>query len=261
MIGLIAGGGDLPKIFLRNAKESVITVALTGDADKNIKKCAKKIYWERIGNVNKIINVFKKEKVKKVCMTGKVNKAGAFLGIRPNLRTLRVLLSLKDGKDTTLLTGLINEFEREGIRVVSPLIYLKDLIAKKGILTKRKPAAQEYKDIKFGLKTAKKLADMDIGQTIIVKNRMVLAVEAIEGTDETIKRGGMFGRNNSVCIKVARTKQDLRKDIPGIGTNTIYAMSKAKVSCIAIESGKMLIANQLKVVKLAERLNICVIAI
>ena len=261
MIGLIAGGGELPILFLNNAKEDVVTVALTGDAGSGIKRHARKIYWERVGNVNKIIKIFKKEKIKKISMTGKVNKINVFLGIKPNLRTLRIIMSLKDGKDTTLLSRFISEFEKEGIKVVSPLIYLKGLLAKKGILTRRKPTVREMQDIKFGFPIAKKLADMDIGQAVVVKNKMVLAVEAIEGTDEAIMRGGKLGKNSSVCVKAARTKQDLRMDIPGIGVNTIMSLKKANIPCIAIESKKILIANEEKVIKLAERLNICIVSV
>lgn len=264
MIGLIAGSGRIPLEFIKNAKVrnvKVVTVGLIGEADISIEKYADKIYWGKVSNFNKIVGIFKNENVKKIVMIGKFHKQKLLKGFNPDKKTLKVLKSLKDYKDITLLSAIINEFKKEGIKILPSTLFLENLVAKKGILTIRCPSENEMKDIKFGFKIAKKLADMDIGQTIIVKNKIVLAVEGIEGTDETIKRGGIKGFGNAVCIKVARTEQDLRMDMPAVGVNTIKMLKKYDIFCLAIESKKMLIVDKEESIKLANKFNICVVAI
>lgn len=264
MIGLIAADGKLPLIFARAAKEKklpVVCVAIVPLANSNLKKYVKKIYYERAENFSRIINIFKEEKIKEVVMLGKFYKENFFSRFNPDKRTLGILNSLKDKKDTTLVLGIINEFKKEGIRIVPATLYLKDLIAKKGILTKRKPAHNEMKDINFGFGIARKLADLDIGQTIVVKDKMVLAVESLEGTDETIKRGGAIGKGGAVCIKVARTNQDLRIDTPVIGPRTIKVLNKSKISSLVIESNKMLIIDEKEVIETADKEGISIISI
>jgi len=264
MIGVIAGSGRIPLEFVKNAKrknEKIIIVGLVGEADKSIKKYVDRVYWEKVGNFNKIVEIFKKEGVKEITLLGKVHKQNLLKKFSPDEKTLKVLKSLENYKDITLLSAIISEFEKEGIKVLPSTLFLEDLIVNEGVLTKRSPSQNEMEDIKFGFNIAKKLADTDVGQTIIVKNKMVLAVEGIEGTDETIKRGGKFGGGNAVCVKVARTNQDLRMDVPVVGLNTIKVMKKFGVSCLAIESKKMLIIDKEEAIKLADKSDICIVAV
>ena len=264
MIGLIAGSGKLPLIFSKNAKkngEKILVIALIDEADKKIQRYADKLFWERPGNLTNIIKILKREKIQRVSMLGKVHKINLFSSFMPDLKTLKILMTLKDKKDITILKRVIWEIEKNGIRVMPVTFYLENCLSKRGSLTKRKPNKKELRDINFGFPIAKRLANMDIGQTIVVKDRIILAVEGIEGTDETIKRGGILGRKNAVCIKVARSKQDLRMDIPAIGIDTIKTLVRFKVNCLAIESNKMLIVEKEKLIKLAERSNICVVSV
>ncbi|MFH1824512.1 MAG: UDP-2,3-diacylglucosamine diphosphatase LpxI [Candidatus Firestonebacteria bacterium] len=264
MIGLIAGSGRIPLEFIKNAKErnvKVVTIGLIGEADSSLEKHSYKVYWEKASNFNKIIGIFKNENVKKIVMLGKFHKQKLLEGFNADKKTLKVLKSLKDYKDITLLSAIINEFKKEGIKILPSTLYLERLVANKGVLTIISPGKSEMEDIKFGFKIAKKLADMDIGQTIIIKNKVVLAVEGLEGTDETIKRGGTLGKGNAVCIKAARTNQDLRMDVPAIGVNTIKMLKKYGISCLAMESKKMLIIDKEKVVKSANKYNICIVVI
>ncbi len=232
MLGLVAGGGLLPVYFCRNAKKDgkkIITVAIKNEADKSLWKHSKEIYWYDIGDFGKAINTFKKLGIRKVFIVGKVRKVRLFSALKPDMRLFKLFMSLRNKKDSTLIQAVIKEFEKEGIKILPMTVYLKPLLAKKGVLTKRKPCRQEIEDIKYGFKEAKKLADADIGQTVIVKDKKVITVEGAEGTDETIKRGGHLAGDGAVCVKVARTVQDMRIDIPGAGVETIKQLAKANI--------------------------------
>ena len=262
MLGLVAGGGLLPVIFCRNAKKDgkkVFTVAIKHEADKALAKYSKEIYWYDIGDFGKAISTFKKLGIKKACVVGKVRKVRLFSALKPDMRLFKLFMSLKNKKDSTLIQAVIGEFEKEGIKILPMTVYLKPLLAKKGVLTKRKPGKKELEDIKFGLKAAKKLADADIGQTVIIKNKKIVTSEGIEGTDETIKRGGLISKEGAVCVKAARTLQDMRIDIPGAGVETIKQLAKANIRCLAVEAGKMLLIDKKQIKKEADKNKICVV--
>ena len=264
MIGLIAGSGKLPCLFakrVKEKKEKLVVVALKNEANPADYKFADKVYIERVENLSGQIKVFKKEKVRDAVMLGKIKKVNLFSGGIPDLRILKLFLLLKDRKDSTLLTAIIKEFARKGIRIISPLKYLRTEIPQRGVLTRRRPNKEEMENIKFGFPLAKKLADMDIGQTLVVKNKMVLVVEAIEGTNEAIRRSGKFTRGRGICIKAARTKQDFRMDIPVVGIETVKALKKAGITCLAIEADKMLMPGKEKVKNFADKKGISIIAL
>jgi hypothetical protein len=264
MIGLIACGGSLPLIFAKAAKKKKIrlaVIAVQDMASTAIKKYADKYYVENIGKMGRMIRHFKKEGVKEAFMLGKVRKARLFKEMKPDLLTLGMLFMAKDNKDMTRLLSVIREFKKNGIKIMPVTHILKDLIAKKGVITKRAPSKREMKDIRFGLPIAKKIADLDIGQTVVVKDRDVLAVEGIEGTDSAILRGGKLARKGAVVVKVARTKQDMRVDVPGIGVETVRALKRAGVSCMAIQAGKMLVIEKEKIRNLAARFGISIICV
>ncbi len=264
MIGLLAGGGNLPLIFAKNAKKSgeqVITVAIKGEAKSSLNRWSDQIYWYNIGDLGKAIKAFKKHGVRRISIVGKVRKIRLFSILKPDVKLFRIFMRLANKKDATLIGAVIKEIEKEGIKVLPMTIYLKDLLTKKGVLTKRKPTSKERSDIRFGFPLAKKLADADTGQAVIIKDKILIAAEGAEGTDEMIKQSAKTSGNRAVCIKVARTKQDMRIDIPGIGPGTISRLKKAKISCLALEAGKMFIAEKEKVIKEAEKHGICVIVI
>ncbi|MFH1074924.1 MAG: UDP-2,3-diacylglucosamine diphosphatase LpxI [Candidatus Firestonebacteria bacterium] len=262
MIGLVAGGGLLPVYFCKNAKKAgkkVITVALKNEADKALEKHSHKIFWYDIGDFGKAINIFKKLGIKKAFVVGKIRKVRLFSALKPDMRLFKLFMSLRNRKDFALIRAVINEFEKEGIEILPMTVYLKPLLAKKGVLTERKPGKKEIEDIKYGFKAAKKLADADIGQMVIVKNKKVITAEGIEGTDEAIKRGGLLSKSGAVCVKVARTVQDMRIDIPGAGVETIKQLAKANIKCLALESGKMFLIDKNKIKKEADKNKICVV--
>jgi len=264
MIGLIACGGPLPGMFAENAAkrgEELVIIGVKGMAEPGLKKFAKIYYEGNIFRLGAMIKIFKEEGVNKAGMLGRIEKVDLFRDFRPDLKTLRLVLGAKDRRDISLLKALVGGFEKEGIKIIPVTKYLSEHIATKGVYTRRKPSPMELADIKFGIPIAKAITDLDVGQTIVVKNKNVLAVEAVERTNKALLRGGTLGGKGSVAIKTARTKQDMRMDVPGIGVETIETMIKGNLSCIAIEAGKMLLIEKEKTVKLADKNRIAIIAV
>ena len=264
-LGLIAGRGDFPLLFAKAARTkgiSLICVALKDETSLELESLVDKIYWVSLGEVKKVIEIFKKEKINKAVMLGGIKKT-RFFGEKPKLdeSSNLILRVAKDRRDMTLFKAAAMILRLSGIRLVSALICLQDNVARKGCLTKKAPTQNEWTDIRFGFKIAKRLAALDVGQTVTVKDKVILSVEAIDGTDEAIKRGGALGKGDVVVVKVARPNQDLRFDIPVIGIHTIQSLREAKASVLAIEKNKTLIINKEELVKLADAAGISIVVI
>lgn len=263
-LGIIAGDGSLPVILAGAAKDigySVIVVAHKGITSPEIEKVADKTYWVNVGQLSKLIESFKKEGVKEAVMAGGVSKKFMFKDVRPDLRALSLLFRIKDRKDDTILRAIAGELEKEGIRINEATAYIKSVLAEKGVMTSGKPADEEWKDIEFGMEMAKEVGRLDIGQCIVVKNRAVLSVEAVEGTDETIRRGGMFANGGAVVVKICKPGQDIRFDLPTIGTNTIKTMQEVNARVLAIEAGMTIILEKDSLIKNADEAGIVVVGI
>lgn len=261
-IGLIAGDGNFPIILsngLREKGKKVIAVGLENITSPALENGVESLHWIKVGQLGRLIKIFKKEGINRVVMAGKVSKTFMFKDIRPDLRAISLYLKLKDRKDDTLLLGIVSELEKEGIKVEEPTRYVPHLLAEKGVITKRKPKKEELKDIEFGWPIAKEMGRLDIGQTVVVKDRAVLSVEAIEGTDAAIRRAGELGRGGIVVIKVAKPKQDMRFDAPVIGLNTIRTLKEAKAAAMAVEAGKTILLEKEDMIKLADKEKICII--
>lgn len=263
-IGLIAGNGEFPIAFARAAKKKgmrVIAVAHEGETLPELAEWVDGIFWVRVGQLGKLIKIFQEQGVKDVLMAGGIKKTTLFSGALPDLRGAAVLAKMMYKKDDSILRAVAGELESEGITVRESTLYLDSILAPKGVLTKRKPSKDEQQDIEFGWQLAKEVGKLDIGQTVVVKGQAVLAVEAIEGTDEAIRRGGTLGRHGAVVVKVCKPQQDLRFDLPAIGSRTIATMAEVKASCLAVEAGKTIILDREMVVRDAERAGIAVVAI
>lgn len=263
-IGLIAGGGDLPLIFAKIVKEKgfeVIAVCLKGEASPDLEKSVNKTYWVSIGEPMKLVQAFKSERVKNLVMLGSVKKTDLYKDISKDEYAQGVLKISRDNRDETLLKSAANRLWWLGLYIKKPTDYLKTLMPSKGVLTKRIPTQSEWLDIEFGFKLAKVLAGSDIGQTIIVKNRSVVAIEAIEGTDEAIKRAGKLCGAGAVIVKAARPRQDMRFDVPLVGKATIQSLIEAKASVLALEQKKTYLIDRPEIIKLAEENNISVVII
>ena len=271
-IGLLAGSGRFPIVFAEKARRlerSVVCVGITGEASDELASLVDRFHWCRPLRLNRMIRTFRKEGVSEIVMAGKVRKTGLhspfwFFNLLPDWRTLKGLyraIREKDGRDDTLLLAVIEEFAKDGLRFASALDYCPELLVKNGILTRRGPSARESDDIEFGWTMAREMGRLDIGQSVVVKNKSVLAVEAIEGTDQAILRAGELCRKGGfVVVKVAKPRQDMRFDVPTVGVTTIESIHKAGGRVLAIETAKTIILDEVQTLALADRLGITVIA-
>jgi DUF1009 family protein len=263
-IGLIAGNGTFPLAFARAAKEKgikVIAVAHEGETLPELAQWVDGIFWIKVGQLGKLIKIFKEQGVADVLMAGGIKKTRLFQGGMPDLRGMALLAKMVHKKDDSILRAVAEELEAEGITVRESTLYLDSILAPAGILTKRKPSKDERQDIEFGWELAKEIGRLDIGQTVVVKGRAVLAVEAIEGTDEAIRRGGLLCERGAVVVKVCKPQQDLRFDLPAVGTQTIQTMKQVKAACLAIEAGKTIIIDRELVVRDADAAGIAIVAL
>jgi DUF1009 family protein len=260
-IGLIAGGGKFPLLIADSARRrglKVVAVAHKGETVPELAAKVDEITWVGLGQFGHLLSAFKSGGVSHVLMAGTINKANMFDKVRPDLKGLAVVGKLLIFHDDDILRAVARELEREGITVVSSTAYLPELLAPSGCLTKKRPSKAEREEIEFGWMVAKELGRLDIGHCVVVRRKTVLAVEAIEGTDRTILRGGELARGNAVVVKVCKPNQDLRFDLPAVGLNTIEVMSRVNASVLAIEAGKTLLFDREEMVKLANNRNISV---
>jgi len=263
-IGLIAGNGTFPIAFAKAAKEKglqVVAVAHEGETLQELAQCVDAIFWIKVGQLGKLISIFKEQDVHDVLMAGGIKKTRLFKGGMPDLRGAALLAKMLYKKDDSILRAVASELESEGITVRESTLYLDNLLAPAGVLTKRKPSKDEQKDIEFGWEMAKEIGRLDIGQTVVVKDQAVLAVEAIEGTDEAIRRGGRLCGEGAVVVKICKPQQDLRFDLPATGTQTIRTMEEVKATCLAVEAGKAIIFDREAVIAEAERAGITIVGV
>lgn len=264
-IGIVAGSGNLPKIIATDAKErgfKVVTVALEGLASEELNKLSDKISWINIGKLDKIIKTFKDNKINSVILAGKVPKIPLIKSkIIPDLRALKLLLSLENRNDDTILKAIAEEAKKEGIEIIDTATFSPHLLTPSGVLTERAPTKEEQKDIEFGWYIAKEIGRLDIGQTVVIKSLAVMAVEAIEGTDEAIIRGGKLAGEGAVVIKVSKPQQDMKLDVPVVGIETLNSMISVKAKVLALEAHKSLIINKKVFLNRASEAGISVIGI
>jgi hypothetical protein len=237
----------------------VVAVALLGETDTALSEEVDHIVWIKLGQLGRLIKAFKKHGVRNALMAGGIRKRRMF-EIRPDLRALSVVSKLAVFHDDDILRALARELAGEGIEIVSSISYLPQLLAPPGCFTKRRPSKTEKEDIQFGWKVAAKLGELDIGQCVVLRKKTVLAVEAIEGTDETILRGGKLAREKAVVVKTSKPGQDLRFDVPSVGLETIKVMSRVNASVLAIEAEKSLLFDKPDMIEYANRAGITIVS-
>ncbi|MFA4981614.1 MAG: UDP-2,3-diacylglucosamine diphosphatase LpxI [Candidatus Omnitrophota bacterium] len=264
-IGLVAGSGKLPSVFARVAKDKgdiVIAFALKGVTDSGLEEHVHKIHWFEWGDLKKAVLLLAAERIRKIVMLGKVKKETVFKDDKNLDADAKSILNKIDGKqDYQILNGIADFLGKFGVEVLDSTTYLKDLIPSKGLLTRREPTKKELEDIEYGSSVARTMSMFDIGQTIAVKDRSVIAVEAAEGTDETILRSGSLVKGGFVVVKVARPNQDMRLDVPLIGPDTLMTLIKAGGSVLALEEKKTILMDKDGLVKLADENGISVVII
>ena len=263
-IGLIAGNGRFPIIFADNAKRlgyAVSAVAHIGETAPELEHHVEKIHWVKIGQFNKLIKALKGDGVRQAVMLGGIKKTHVFTTVRPDFRALAVASRLKAFKDEAILREVAAELEREGIQIRESTFGLSGILVEEGTLTKRSPSKKEWEDIRFGWEMAEAIGRLDIGQCVIIKDRVVAAVEAVEGTDDAIRRGGALAREGAVVVKRSKPQQDFRFDLPAVGPATIEAMASVKASALALEAGRTVLLDRDEMVLKAERAKIAIVGL
>ena len=263
-IGLIAGVGRLPVEFARAARGMgvhVIGVGVLPEVDPELSQVTHTYENINIAKLDRIFKVFKREQVTEITLLGKITKELVYAHREmPDLRVLKIFSRIKNFSDDTLTLALVEELAAEGITVLDQTELLRPLMPEPGVLTKRKPTEAELADMRFGLDMAKKIGGLDIGQTVVVKNRALMAVEAIEGTDACIRRGGQLGRGGVTVAKSAKPKQDMRFDVPGVGPDTVESMIEAGAVALVIEAEKTLVVDRETMVNKANQQGITIVA-
>jgi len=264
-IGLLAGGGELPLILADEAKKKgvkVIAFAAKGMASPKLNGRVDKIYWLDLSETNKLPFLFLTNRIKNVIMIGKIPKS-IFLkkDFSKSDEISSLLNDTENRQDDSLMRNAAEKGKKLGLTFINPMDFLSDILPQKGTLTKRNPTPKEWDDIEFGKQMATGIGKLDIGQTVVVRNKAVLAVEAIEGTDEAIRRSGHFSKNDSVVVKMIKPTQDPRFDIPTVGIETIHSLIEAKASVLAIEAGKTFLLNREEAISKADENGISIVAI
>ncbi len=263
--GLIAGNGRFPFLVLEGARSQGIemaVIALKEEASPELEKIAKRLHWVSLGELSKTIELLQQEGVTQAVMAGQVKHNKIFSAIRPDWKLAKLLFSLPRKNTDALIGAVARVLEDEGIRLVDSTIFLKPLVPEPGVLTRRAPNEHEADDIAYGIGVARQIAGMDVGQTVVISDRACVAVEAMEGTDETIVRAARIaGGKPLVVVKVSKPGQDMRFDVPVVGLPTVEQMKTAGATALAVDAGRTLLFDREKLIDLADAAGIAIEAV
>jgi DUF1009 family protein len=262
-VGLIAGSGIFPLLFadeVRRLGFSVIAVAHVGETFPALEEKVDRISWIHVGQLNRLIAFLKREGIERAVMAGAIKKTRLFTNVRPDLRSIGILRRVRDHRDDFILRAVADELESEGITIEGATRYVPSFLASPGVMSYRTPTQQEWEDLKFGLKVGRELGSAGVGQCVVVKKKSVLAVEAIEGTDETIKRGGRFAEK-AVVVKVCKPQQDLRFDLPTVGPGTIRSMNEVGACCLGVEVGRTVVLERATMIADANESSVALVGL
>jgi DUF1009 family protein len=262
-LGIVAGNGVYPRLLADAARKAgvkkIIAAAFTGETDPVLSQHVDVIEWMRVGQLNRLLKFFNEHKVHHGIMAGQIAPKNLF-GLRPDVKALMLLGKLKQRNAESIFAAIADELARIEVDLLPATTFLEESLASVGLIAGAKLSRREEEDVDLGWKIAKEIARLDIGQTIIVKNGTVVAVEAFEGTNDAIRRGGLLARKDAVMVKVAKPDQDMRFDVPVIGVETIRVAAEANVRVIAVETGKTLLLERDAISKLADRSKLSIIA-
>lgn len=262
--GLIAGNGKFPFLVLEGAKRagaSMAVAAIREETDPAIEQLAERLTWVGIGQLGKLLRFFKNEGVEKAIMAGQVKHVQIFSGAIPDMRTLKMLLRLPRRNTDALIGAVASELASEGIELIDSTYFLKDQLPQPGALTKRAPDELERGNIEYGLEIANEIGRLDLGQTIVIRDRACVAIEAMEGTDAVIRRAGELARGRLTVVKVAKPDQDMRFDVPVVGVPTVTSMIEAGATCLSLTAGKTLMFDREEMIALANQNKIAIVAV
>jgi DUF1009 family protein len=274
-VGLLAGWGRFPIVLaetLRRQDYYVCGLGIKDHADPALADCCDDFAWVGLSKLGRAIRYFRRHAVREATLAGKIHKvrlfqSGAWLKYWPDWQTLRAfwphfVARRKDRKDDTLLTAVVGAFARSGITIFPATDVAPNLLMKPGQITRRGPSAAQWKDIEFGWRLAKELGRLDVGQSVAVKDRTPLAVEAIEGTDRCIRRAGeLCPSGGFTVVKVAKPQQDMRFDVPTIGMGTVEAMAQAGAALLAVEAGRTILVDEREVIEFADHYGLVIVAV
>jgi len=262
-LGIIAGRGHYPFLILREARKngvSKIAVAgIEGDGSPDLEQESDAFRWVYPGQVNKTIKFFQKAGISEAVMVGQVKPSRLFTGLRPDLRTMRMIGRLKERNADTLFSAVCDEFKKSGITILPAITYLDEHLAGEGVLNGMKLDKARLEDAEYGFGVAKEVSRLDIGQSVVVKKGTILAVEGFEGTDKAIIRGGELGRGGVTVCKVTKPNHDMRFDVPCIGMRTVDSLIQAKAKTLVIEAQRTLFIEKDRVLEALRKAKICVI--
>ena len=262
-IGLIAGSGQFPIIFCERASKQgfeIYAVAFKDEADPSLVNHVKKMVWLPVGQLNKLVSFFRSHQIDATVMMGAIRKTRLFKNLKPDIKALSLIAGMRHTHDDGILRAFADFLEKNGIQVKASTFLLPELLAEAGCWTRRKPSRAEKADVQMGWQLAKEVGRLDIGQCVVVGGGSVLAVEAIDGTDATIRRGGKLGQGNAVVIKVCKPIQDERFDVPAVGVQTIETMRQFKASLLVLEAGKAVVFDKQAMITAADAAGISILA-
>jgi len=263
-IGIIAGGGQFPMLFTKAAQKAgrrVVVAAHKGESSEELAGAADSICWVKLGQLGRIIKFLKKEGAEETVFLGTITKTRIFKEVWPDLKGLTLWNKIDTKHDDAILRAIAGVLEKEGIKVLDSTLYLKELLFPQGIISRKRPSKGQLVDIKFGWRMARAVGSLDIGQCLVVRDQTVLAVEAIEGTDAAIRRGGALGRGQAVVVKLRKPGQDFRFDLPAIGTTTVDSMIEVNAAVLAVEAGQSLLFDREAFVDKVNRAGIVVVGV
>lgn len=262
--GLIAGNGRFPFMVVEGARQSgaqMAVAAIREETDPEIEKIADSLKWVGIGQLGRMIRFFKDEGVEKAIMAGQVKHVQIFSRAVPDARMLKVLLRLPRRNTDSLIGAIATELQGEGIELIDSTYFLQDHLPRPGPLTRRTPDKHEQEDIDYGLEIAREIARLDLGQTIVVRGKACVAIEAMEGTDETIRRAGNLVKKKLTVVKLAKPNQDMRFDVPVVGVPTLKTMFESGATCLCITAGKTLMFDRGEMIRFANEKKIAIVAV
>ncbi len=262
-LGIIAGNGVYPRLLADGAREAgvekIIAAAFTNETDPVLERHVNVLEWMRVGQLGRFLKFFRSQGIQHAIMAGQIAPKNLF-DLRPDLKALMLLGKLKQRNAESIFAAVADELAKIDVDLLPATTFLEDSLARPGVIAGRKLSPREERDVEIGWNVAKEIARLDIGQTIIIKNGTIVAVEALEGTNEAIKRGGTLAREDAVMVKVSKPNQDMRFDVPVIGVETVRIAAESGVRVIAVEAGKTLLLERDAVIALANGSNMSVVS-
>jgi DUF1009 family protein len=264
VIGLIAGGGQFPLLFAEAARsrgKKVVAVGHSNESLPELEHAADVVCWVKLGQLGKIFSFFRSHGLEEALFAGTITKTRIFRDVLPDLKAITLWNKINVRQDDAILRAVAGALEKEGVRILASTCYLDHLFFPKGLLTGKKLSKDQLEDIRCGWKIAREIGRLDIGQCVVVRERSVMAVEAIEGTDAAIHRGGELAGSGAVVVKVKKPNQDFRFDLPATGIQTIETLAGVKGSVLAVEAGQSLLFDRKEMTDTANRLGITVVGL